>query len=210
MLLGFVIGLIQTIVIMFVWMKYDVIQKENKKRYVLFTITAILTIGLHGLLFQQHYRPQTVINISVVYTIMAVLAGIDWEKKVIPNQILLIGFLIRAGLLAYEGLRYRETVKAELLNAAIGFSFGLLFLLLLSFITGHGIGYGDVKMFAWLGFCLGFFDTYYILFYSVLAAAVSGIYLLLAKKADKKKEMPFAPYVYIGCCLVFCMTFLQR
>lgn len=212
MLQGLLAGVLQMLVITGIWVKYDIVslKKGGGKQWCFLIILGVLSVLLNNLLFAQEYRINTLINIAVVYTIITILAGIDLKRKVIPNIILAVGFVVRILLLLHEWIASPETVRTSLLNMAAGFSFGLLFLLLLSFITRHGIGYGDVKMFAWLGFCLGLSDTYNILFYSVLAAAITGVYLLLIKKADRKKELPFAPFVYVGCYLVFCMTFLQE
>lgn len=210
--MGLLVGIAQTLVIAGVWIKYDIISiKEcGAKQWRPLSAIVILSVMLDILLFCQNYRVNTYINISAVYTIVTILAGIDLKKKIIPNTVLGVGFMIRIVLLLYEWNVYPEAIQGVFLNTVAGFLFGLFFLLLLSFITRHGIGYGDVKMFAWLGFCMGISDTYNILFYSVLAAALTGVYLLLVKKVEKKKELPFAPFVYIGCYLVFGMTFLQR
>lgn len=209
--MGLLMGITQTLVIVGVWSKYNIISvqlKSGKQRLFLLAV-GVLSVLLSILLLQQKYRVSIVINISVVYTIVAILAGIDFKKKIIPNKILGVGFLIRSLLLLYDWVVAPEIIWTVFLNAAAGFFFGLFFILLLSLITRHGIGYGDVKMFSWLGFCIGLADTYNILFYSVLTAAVTGVYFLLVKKADKKQELPFAPFVFIGCYLVFGMTFLQ-
>ena len=209
--MGLLAGVTQTLLITGVWMKYNIIslKKDNLRQWLSISAIGILTVVLVVLLSCQNYRIHTFINISVVYTIVTILAGIDLKRKIIPNLILGVGFGVRSVLLLYECFFSPETIQASFLTAVLGFLFGLFFLLLLSFITKHGIGYGDVKMFAWLGFCMGLSDTYNILFYSVLAAAVAGVYLLLVKKAERKQELPFAPFVYIGCYLVFGMTFLQ-
>lgn len=210
MIKGALVGMIQTLVITGVWTKYDVVSlgKDEKKQWRFMAAVGIFTVLLNMLLFDQEYRIHTLVNLSAVYVIVTILAGIDLKRKVIPNAVLAVGFMVRAILMLYEWLAYPETIRQVFLNMAAGFLFGLLLLLFLSFITRHGIGYGDVKLFAWLGFSVGLADTYSILFYSVLAAAITGIYLVFVRKADKKKELPFAPFVYIGCCLVFCMTFL--
>ena len=210
MLQGLLAGAVQMLVITGIWIKYDIVslKKGGGKQRLALTVMGVLTVLLNTLLFCREYRVNTVINIMAVHTIMAVLAGIDLKRKVIPNIILAVGFAVRVLLLVHEWIAYPETIQASLLNMTAGFFFGLIFLLLLSFVTRHGIGYGDVKMFAWLGFSVGLSDTYNILFYSVLAAA-AAVYLLLIKKADRKKELPFAPFVYAGCYLVFGLTFLQ-
>ncbi len=207
LLLGIAVGIIEMLVIISIWIKFDVfsIKEAEKREWALVIVMGILTVGMNMLLLRQHGSACFTLNILTVYVIMSMLAGIDFKKKMIPNSILAVGFVIRTILLLWEWIAYPDDFKQTILSAAAGFAFGLLFLLLLSFITRHGIGYGDVKLFAWIGYCVGLFDTYSILFYSALAAASVGIFLLLFKKAGRKKELPFAPFVYIGCYLVFYM-----
>lgn len=212
MLQGILLGLIEMLVIIGIYSKYHVVifgKEEDRKQWLPIMGIGILTVCFNILLLRQNYRIHTCINLIAVYTILAILAGIDWKKKIIPNTVLGVGFLIKILLLFYEWMAYPDTFKETFFHAAAGFGLGLLFLLLLSFMTRHGIGYGDVKMFAWLGFCMGFSDAYSILFYSALAAAAAGAYLLLVKKEEKRKQLPFAPFVYAGCYLVLCMMFLR-
>lgn len=212
MWLGFIIGMVQMAVITGVWLKYGVLSiGHGKKKRQLFIIAAIsiLTVVMDVLLFSQELHLHRRINLITVYILLGILAGIDYKKKLVPNIVLGVGFLTRIFLLLYEWAVFPETAKEIAIRSAAGLLFGLFFLLLLSFLTKHGIGYGDVKLFAWLGFCVGVLDAYYILFYSVLTAAVAGIYLLLVKKVEKRKELPFVPFVFIGYYLVFFMKFLQ-
>lgn len=208
---GIVTGMVEMLVIAGIWKKYDIfsVKSGSRKQWAVVVLMSFLTVFLHILMFRRAYRIPARLNIMQVYVILAILAGIDYRRKVIPNRILAAGAVIRTLLLFLEWLADPEQFGAVFLNAAAGFVFGLLFLLLLSFLTRRGIGYGDVKLFAWIGYSVGLLDAYSILFYSALAAAIAGAYLLLVKKAGKKTELPFAPFVYIGCYLVFWMTFLQ-
>lgn len=208
---GIVAGIVEMLVIAGIWIKYNLfpIKGGSRKQWLVLLVMYALTVFMHILMFERVHDISLCLNMIQVYVILAVLAGIDYRRKIIPNVILGAGFAIRAVLLLYEWIADPAQIKSDFLNAVAGFAFGLLLLLLLSFLTRHGIGYGDVKLFAWIGFSMGLLDAYSILFYSALAAAVIGTYLLLTKKAEKKTELPFAPFVYIGCYMVFCMTFLQ-
>lgn len=200
------------LVITGVWSRYHIfsVRSGNRKQWAAIAITGMLTVFLNVLLFGQGYQRYTELNILTVYVILTIAAGIDFRKKIIPNVVIATGFVIRTALLFYEWYVYPGNIKAAFIDAAAGFAFGLLFLLLLSFLTRHGIGYGDVKLFSWLGFCLGFTDTYSILFYSALFAAIAGIWLLAVKKKNRRTELPFAPFVYAGGYLVMCMTFFGQ
>lgn len=206
---GLIAGITELFIITGVWIKYGIfsIRTGGRKQWAGTACLGILTVLLNMLLFGGNCQSYVYFNIMAVYTITAIAAGIDLKKKIIPNAVVGTGFVIRAALLCYECFVCPGNSRAAFLNAAAGFAFGLLFLLLLSFITRHGIGYGDVKLFAWIGFSMGFTDTYSILFYSALSAAIAGLWLILVKKENRKTELPFGPFVYIGVYLVMCMAF---
>lgn len=204
--IGIAAGLLETALITYVWKRRELL---SESRAAVFAMTAALSIALSVLLFRREYAVFDYINIVTVYVIVFILAGIDYRTKTIPNKILAVGMVIRTVLYMAEAVLSADTIRISLIMAAAGFLFGLLFLLLLAMLTRNGIGYGDVKLFAWLGYCVGIRDVYNILFYSALFSAAVGTYLILRKKADRKKGLPFAPAVLAGTYLVFCLSFLQ-
>ena len=204
-------GIPEVAVILFAWSRYGILtwSKESvRKISVLSLILTALSVTMNVLMYRQQYRPVTCINLMIVFTVLAAAAGIDYKKQIIPNRLILAGLACRVILLGAEFIMYPDTARQSLLMSCAGMLFGLLLLLILSFLTRRGIGYGDVKLFAWLGLCIGVMDLYNVLFYSVLFAAITGIFLLAAKKADKKQKMPFAPFVFMGSYVVFIMALL--
>ncbi len=204
--IGIAAGLLETAVITYVWKRRELL---SERMTVVIALTAALSIALSVLLFRREYAVFDYINIITVYVIVCILAGIDYRTRTIPNKILAAGMVVRTVLYLAEAVLSADTVRTSLIMAAAGFLFGLLLLLLLAMLTRNGIGYGDVKLFAWLGYCVGIRDVYNILFYSALFSAAVGTYLILRKKADRKKELPFAPAALAGTYLVFCLSFLQ-
>ena len=207
---GVIAGILETLVVCWIWKKYNLwdMDLKNRKQMAVMGGLAILSVVINVLLFRKHYLFTVCINLMAVYTITAAVAGIDFKTKTIPNKILFAGIIIRIVLICLEAVFYSDGIRQTLINSGIGFAFGLIFMLFLSFISKHGIGYGDVKLFAWIGLCVGFLDTYNILFYSVLAAAIVGIYLLLVKNKDKKTQLPFAPFVFVGTYMMICFHLL--
>ena len=189
---------------MTIWKKYELFKNEFSKQKTALCIIAMTLINsvINILFLRQEYSYVTCLNVFSLYTLMFAIAGIDLKFKIIPNRLLLIGFIIRLLILGIEIIWQPEEAKRVLFHSGIGFLFGLLFLLFLSFISKHGIGYGDVKLFAWIGLCMGLADTYSIMFYSVLAAAVISLYLLFIKSRDKKTQIPFGPFVFVGVYMV--------
>lgn len=212
MIFAVLAGLPEAAVIIYIWVRYGIIayNRENRRKIAVLSLcTFVLSVLMNVLMYGKQYRPITCINLMIIYTILTIAAGIDYKKHIIPNRLILVGIVCRIVLLVAEMFISPGTVRQSLLMSCAGMIFGLLLLLVLTFLTRHGIGYGDVKLFAWLGLCIGVMDLYYVLFYSVLFAAIAGTFLLVTKKADKKKKLPFAPFVFMGCYAVVMMSLLQ-
>ena len=68
-----------------------------------------------------------------------------------------------------------------------------------------GMGMGDIKLLAVSGFLLGWKLILLTMLVSSVIAAIFGIYLMITKKAGRKSEIPFGPYIafaVIICLLV--------
>lgn len=206
-------GILEALLILFLWEKYGVTETDKKKKAVSIRRLlrpALLAAGcviMNLLLWQSGYGAPEIVNRAVLYLLLVTIAGIDYKLQRIPNRLLLAGLLCRAATLLWEAAVSPQTWKLAAADALAGMLGGFLLLLLLSVITKHGIGYGDVKLFAWLGLCVGVLEGYYILFYSVLFTALTGAFLMFRKKTDRKGKLPFAPFVLAGYCAVFLMSY---
>ncbi len=210
---GCLAGLAETFFILWIWKKYGIWNfkpiKEKKKTLVLLMLTG-LSVILCSLLFSYVRDLLTQLNQLAAYLILTAAAGVDWKKQVIPNGLIAGGLAFRTILLIGVFLVDPQDAPGVLLQSGLGFLISLLFMLLLSFLSRNGIGYGDVKLFSWIGYCFGISMTYNILFYSALFAAMAGIWLMFVKKANKKTKVPFGPFIWCGSYLVFCMTIFSQ
>lgn len=78
-----------------------------------------------------------------------------------------------------------------------GLSVGL-FVILVSKITGGKIGMGDGFLLCVTGIGLGFWGNLELFALALFAAAVLSVFLLLFKKADRKKCIPFVPFLLLA------------
>ena len=77
-------------------------------------------------------------------------------------------------------------------------------LLLIFLITkGKGMGFGDVKYSFVVGLLLGMWNGFIALYISFVLGGVVGAYLLFIKKMDRKKAIPFGPYLFIGTYIMY-------
>lgn len=116
----------------------------------------------------------------------------DFRKRIIPDwtwiAILLIGGT-SAFLLPYP----------TLLERIAGFLLPGLCLFLLAVKYG-GVGGGDIKLTAAMGFCFGLYSLAAILFFALIPACIYA-------KATKQKSVPLAVFLGIGFCIYFGAVF---
>jgi len=73
------------------------------------------------------------------------------------------------------------------------------FLLILNLITkGKGMGMGDVKLAIFMGLFLGYFKTIVALYVAFIVGAIWGLILMILKKANRKSQVPFGPFMILG------------
>lgn len=108
----------------------------------------------------------------LIVLIAAFITDIRWMK--IPNKITIIGFISGIAFHAFSG--GMEGVLFALKGAAVGFA-----LMFIMYLFG-AVGGGDVKLFGGIGAWTGIGLTLSILMYSILAAGIIGIFILLMRR----------------------------
>lgn len=154
--------------------------------------TLVLAVEFH--LFQ--YGIFKIIRYYLILWSLAAIAWVDYRSRRIPNKALFFLMLTRTIILVPECLLYRGSWMSICFSAAAAFLLGGG-MFLFCFAVTKGIGAGDVKLFAVLGYYVGG-AVFTIIFLTILfAACYSGIALLL-KKVKLKQEIPFAPFILAG------------
>lgn len=80
-------------------------------------------------------------------------------------------------------------------------SAALIFILLIIFTKGRGMGWGDVKYVFWLGLSLGFPLILPAVFLAFLTGAVFSLGLILLGRKRFGQTIPFGPFLGIGAVL---------
>lgn len=134
----------------------------------------------------------------ILLAYLGVLAWMDYSSRKIPNRILKQLFWIRTVLLILEAYICENHLKNICLPFIMGFlaSGGIFFLFYL--ISRGGIGAGDVKLFAVIGYYLGSDTTFELIVISFFLCAVVSVFLLCWKKIQWKSKLPFVPFVLAG------------
>jgi leader peptidase (prepilin peptidase) / N-methyltransferase len=127
----------------------------------------------------------------VFIAILAAVTLTDLERRVIPNAILLVGAAVGLGIV----LATDPSSLPERAGAAAGAGG---FLLLIALLYPRGMGMGDVKLAALMGFFLGS-AVVPALAVGTLVGGVVGVGLILARGSEARKTaVPFGPFLALG------------
>jgi leader peptidase (prepilin peptidase) / N-methyltransferase len=143
-----------------------------------------LSFLIYGLTFE------TAVTIFY-FSLFLLLMVIDLEHTIIPNKIVYPTAVVALAISAF-------TPKIGIVSALIGGAAGLLIFLVIAIVSRGGMGLGDVKMAALIGFATGFPLVLVGLLMSVIMGGVIAILLLVLRIRKLKEGIPFAPYLSLG------------
>jgi leader peptidase (prepilin peptidase)/N-methyltransferase len=125
------------------------------------------------------------------------LAFFDARTSRLPNAVTLPAYPVSLALLGVAAPFVPGGV-GRLGHAAIGMATALAFFSVIAFVSPTGLGAGDVKLAGPLGAYLGWLGaTAFLagLLAAWLLAAVAGLVLVLAHRAERKTQIPFGPFL---------------
>lgn len=173
--------------------------KKGFRTLIAAMLILTLVLGIEFYLFQ--YAILKSMRYLILFWFLGMFAWIDQKSRRIPNKGLMALLLIRTGILLVECIIYREFWISIISSAVLGFSLGGGMFLLCFLLARGGLGAGDVKLFAVVGYCVGGGTIFTLVFLTVMMSAIYSIVALLLKKVSFKQELPFAPFVFAGTIL---------
>lgn len=138
----------------------------------------------------QSFNFQFLIGL-VVIVLLVFSAVFDFKYMILPDFSTVILIII-----ALAGVFFDEkNIIPYMLSAAAASGF----LLILNLITrGQGMGMGDVKLAIFMGLFLGPEKTILALYMAFIVGAIWGIIFMIFKKANRKSQIPFGPFMIFG------------
>ncbi len=132
---------------------------------------------------------------KIVFVVLLLFSVVDICKRKLPVY----------GLAAAGSAAVLYHVAAGSLSASIlsGLLPGL-FVLLLAYLTKESIGSGDGILLCAFGLFAGFAETIAVFGMALFLSAVTAMALLVLKRAGRKTELPFVPFLcggYMICLL---------
>ena len=126
--------------------------------------------------------------------VLFLISWVDLQERRIPDE--LVFLIIILGVIS---LFFGQPLGPALLGGVVYFS--LLFLIHLLF--PGGMGWGDVKLAAALGFFLGWQRALLAFLLSFTGGALIGIILIALQIKGRRDPIPFAPFMAGGAIIAF-------
>jgi len=129
---------------------------------------------------------------------------IDLKHFIIPN-VLTFPLMIIGFLKSFDP-NLNQTIFPNYINSLIGGLFGYSIIWSIIFFykkirKKEGMGLGDAKLMAVIGFWFGWVSIPFTIFISSVVALILVIPSLINQSRKMSSEIPFGPYIIIGCIL---------
>jgi leader peptidase (prepilin peptidase)/N-methyltransferase len=164
-------------------------------------LASALVAGLLGWKFGWY--PILAVVVPPVPVCVAI-AVVDWRTRFIPNWLVLpaTAYVIVTGLVLWAALGDRS----DLVRGAIGLAVVRSFFWVLWFIRAAGMGFGDVRLAALLGFVLGYLGVgqlFFGIWIGFIAFGLPGVLVAIAKRDYRllRVAFPFGPFMLVGALL---------
>jgi len=170
--------------------------EPGQRRWQVFGPPALAAI-LFGV-FAFHFGMTSTLLIRSVFVLVLVqVTFFDFEHRLILDRVIFPAMAL-AFLVSLFGNPWWAGI-------ATGLGAGLLFLLLAlagsAIFKAEALGFGDVKMAAFMGLLLGPLPTIQALFYGVLLAGVTSVGMIVWQRS-LKGTLAYGPYLAAGATIV--------
>jgi leader peptidase (prepilin peptidase)/N-methyltransferase len=192
-----------SIAVFIVWVGYLFLEGylENKKfdlnilkNKIMYGKGIILVILECILIYYNESNINLLFNTLTIFIIF-IVSQKDIKEKRISNKILIILFAICSASVYFIN-------RDNLLNIGVAFVATTIILMLLSKFSKEALGYGDAKLLSILALYYGLEGILTVLFLASLLVALIGVFYLIKSFSNRKKEIPFAPFILVACMIV--------
>ena len=176
---------------------------KNKINFQYFLVELISAISFTAIYFIYGISITTFLLI-VLSIFFIIIFFIDLKHFIIPNELTFPLMVI--GFIKSFDPHLNQMIFPNYINSLIGGLFGYSIIWLIIFLykkirNKEGMGLGDAKLMAAVGFWFGWASIPFVIFISSVVALVIVIPSLVNKTKSMKAQIPFGPYIIIGCLI---------
>ncbi|NLT16968.1 MAG: hypothetical protein GXY11_05020 [Clostridiales bacterium] len=135
--------------------------------------------------------PAKGVETAMIFLVLVSISAVDDSIRKIPNELLLMLLILKLGAVAASGS------LAPLLPALAGMVVGAVVFIIPSKL-GIFIGWGDIKMAAAAGFCLGVVGVLQAVLVMGAIIALYSLYLIITKSGGMKTKVAIGPPLSLG------------
>ncbi len=155
-------------------------------------------------IFHLYGASITTLLLLILSIFFIIIFFIDLKHFIIPNELTFPLMII--GFLKSFDPNLNQTIFPNYINSLIGGLFGYSIIWLIIFFykkirKKEGMGLGDAKLMSVIGFWFGWVSIPFTIFISSAIALIIVIPSLINQSRKMSSEIPFGPYIIIGCIL---------
>ena len=172
-------------------------KKINFQYFLVELIAAVSFLSIY-FIFGTSITTLLLLILSVFFII---IFFIDLKHYIIPNELTFPLMVI--GFLKSFDPNLNKAIFPNYINSLIGGLIGYLIIWFIIFVykkirNKEGMGLGDAKLLAVVGFWFGWLSIPFTIFISSLVALIFVIPSVLNKSRNMASQIPFGPYIIIG------------
>ena len=167
-------------------------------------IVELLSAISFVLIFHIYGASITTLLLLILSIFFIIIFFIDLKHFIIPN-VLTFPLMIIGFLKSFDP-NLNQTIFPNYINSLIGGLFGYSIIWSIIFFykkirKKEGMGLGDAKLMAVIGFWFGWVSIPFTIFISSTVALILVVPSLINQSRKMSSEIPFGPYIIIGCIL---------
>ena len=169
-----------------------------------YLVVELLSAISFVIIFHLYGISITTLLLLILSIFFIIIFFIDLKHFIIPN--VLTFPLMVIGFLKSFDPNLNQTIFPNYINSLVGGLFGYLIIWSIIFLYKNirkkeGMGLGDAKLMAVIGFWFGWISIPFTIFISSTVALIIIIPSLINQSKKMSSEIPFGPYIIIGCIL---------
>ncbi|MEG0872412.1 MAG: A24 family peptidase [Clostridia bacterium] len=170
--------------------------KENFKIDIKYSM--IFLVAFNMLIYFLGNIPYSYLY-AVLIACLGIVFSVDYHYRLIPDEAHIIIVILAIINLVFNLNMWWSYILGGIIGGAIFWGLGLISLLILK---KEGMGFGDVKLMASLGFLFGIKYILVIALVAFFLGAIVGGAILIFKKKDSDGYIPFGPFIVIATVIV--------